>query len=259
MTQTTTNKKLSFKFISSFTLHILAMAFMLTDHLYATFFSNYSIMTYIGRLAFPIFAFMIAEGFHHTKDRKKYLKRMLFFALITEIPFNMVVSSRYFNYTHQNVLFTFLFAIIALCIFEKLKNESLPKQIVFYPLTIIFFYILGIISFCDYYGAGVVTVLLFYFTRCDSETPRKEKYIKKLLQIAGIYYINFEVLGGLVIPVSIGNIQFEFPVQGFAIFSLIFIFLYNGKQGPYNKFIKYSYYLFYPLHLLILGIAMKLH
>ena len=95
------------KKLSSFTLHVLAMILMLCDHLWATLLPGQEWLTCIGRIAFPIFAFMIAEGFYQTSNRKKYLKRMFIFALISEIPFNLIMSSGLINPFHQNVLFTF--------------------------------------------------------------------------------------------------------------------------------------------------------
>ena len=79
--------------INSFTLHILAMLFMLCDHLWATLFPAQEWLTCIGRLAFPIFAFMIAEGCYYTSNMKKYMQRLFLFAVISEIPFNLIMDS----------------------------------------------------------------------------------------------------------------------------------------------------------------------
>ena len=96
---------------TSFSLHIMAMLFMLCDHLWGTIISGNDWLTCVGRLAFPIYAFMIAEGYFHTKDLKKYVKRLLLFAVISEIPFNLMTGSRLFYPIHQNVLWTFLISL----------------------------------------------------------------------------------------------------------------------------------------------------
>ena len=87
--------------IDSFTLHILAMLFMLCDHLWATLFPAQEWMTCVGRLAFPIFAFMIAEGCYYTSNVKKYMLRLFLFAIISEIPFNLIMGSSVFYPFHR--------------------------------------------------------------------------------------------------------------------------------------------------------------
>ena len=79
---------------TSFSLHVMAMAFMLCDHLWATFMTNQDWMTCVGRVAYPIFAFMIVEGYFHTSNLKAYVKRLFIFALLSEIPFNLVMGSQ---------------------------------------------------------------------------------------------------------------------------------------------------------------------
>lgn len=125
------------KKLSSFTLHVLAMILMLCDHLWATLLPGQEWLTCIGRIAFPIFAFMIAEGFYQTSNRKKYLKRMFIFALISEIPFNLIMSSGLINPFHQNVLFTFTLAILFMMLIEKIKN--IKNNILKYVLIVIVF------------------------------------------------------------------------------------------------------------------------
>ncbi|HJJ93617.1 MAG TPA: TraX family protein, partial [Methanocorpusculum sp.] len=89
---------------TSATLHILAMAFMLCDHLWGTIVSGNEWLTCIGRLALPIFAFLLVEGYFHTKSLKKYAGRLFIFALISEIPFNLMMGGSIFFPIHQNIL-----------------------------------------------------------------------------------------------------------------------------------------------------------
>ena len=98
--------------ITSFGLHILAMVCMLCDHLWATVIPwKADWMTCIGRLAFPIFAFMTVEGFFHTRNLKRYAARMLLFALLSELPFNLMMSGSLISPFHQNVLWSFLLCL----------------------------------------------------------------------------------------------------------------------------------------------------
>ena len=110
--------------LDSLTLKLLAMALMLCDHLWATVLPGVMWLTAVGRIAFPIFAFQVAEGFQRTHDRKKYLLRMLVFALISEIPFNsLYYSSPVFPF-HQNVMFTFFIALLLMLGLEKVRSKG---------------------------------------------------------------------------------------------------------------------------------------
>ena len=90
--------------LSAFDLKLMAMAFMLCDHMWATIIPGNNWMTYLGRMAFPIFAFQTAQGYIHTRDFKAYCKRLALFALISEIPFNLMISSSPISPFHQNVM-----------------------------------------------------------------------------------------------------------------------------------------------------------
>ena len=208
---------------TSFSLHLMAMLFMLCDHLWGTVINGNDWLTCIGRLAFPIYAFMIVEGYFNTKNLKKYVLRLLVFAIISEIPFNIAMGSRLFYPIHQNVLWSFLIAIGLIHWNEKVKEKKLWKRILVGATTIIIAYIGGIITFVDFYNAGLLMVLTFYFFRGQK------------------WWRNF------------GTIQF-ITRQGFALFALIPIWLYKGKQGYHSEVWKYIRYGFYPLHLLVLGL-----
>ena len=123
--------KIPFGGLTSNMLRTIAVLLMLSDHIWATAMSFGDWMTYIGRMAFPIFAFQIAEGFVHTNSFKKYALRLLGFAIVTEIPFNFFYSSRFFNPYHQNVLFTLLLGLLAIKVIDGLKKTEAAKISVF--------------------------------------------------------------------------------------------------------------------------------
>lgn len=99
--------------LSSAALHILAMGCMLCDHL-GVFFPGSVWLPCAGRLAFPIFAFLIAEGVRHTRDRRRYMKRLLFLAVLSEIPFDLQYERSAVYLFHQNVIWTFLIALLVI-------------------------------------------------------------------------------------------------------------------------------------------------
>lgn len=224
--------------MSSFALHIIAMIFMLCDHMWATIL-DYEWLTCIGRIAFPIFAFLITEGYIHTSNINKYIKRMVIFAIITEIPFNLMVSASPIYPFHQNVLWTFVISLLTL----KYLNFDNTKNIFKSILIIILAIIIATITMCDYFGAGVMMVVGFYIFRKS-----------KLLQLLMMIYVNMILIQGYSYPIDIAGYTYYFPQQGFAVLSLIFIWLYNGKQGYHAKWFKIFCYAFYPLHMLILYI-----
>lgn len=222
--------------MSSFALHIIAMIFMLCDHMWATIL-DYEWLTCIGRIAFPIFAFLITEGYIHTSNINKYIKRMVIFAIITEIPFNLMVSASPIYPFHQNVLWTFVISLLTL----KYLNFDNTKNIFKSILIILLAIIIATVTMCDYFGAGVMMVVGFYIFRKS-----------KLLQLLMMIYVNMILIQGYSYPIDIAGYTYYFPQQGFALLSLIFIWLYNGKQGYHAKWFKIFCYAFYPLHMLIL-------
>lgn len=227
------------------------MGLMLCDHLWATVVPGNDWLTDIGRIAFPIFAFMTAEGFFHTKNLKKYVLRMLGFALISEIPFNLMMGSSLFYPVHQNVLWTFLIAIGLMWLNEKAKEKNIALRALIGVGTALLGYILGILSFADYNGAGVLMVLVFYFFR-------GRKWWCFLAQLFCLWYINTEILSGFFYVWEIFGTQIEILRQSFALFALIPIWLYKGEQGYYSKGIKNLYYWFYPVHMLLLCAAREI-
>ncbi len=245
------NNKLNIE-VTGFTLHMMAMLFMLLDHMWITVVRGNEWMTCLGRLALPIFAFLIVEGYVHTGNFKKYMQRMFVFALISEIPFNLVSAGSIIYPFHQNVLWTFLLSLICIHLIEKSrKTQKLWIQIITSILVIAVGYLLSILLMLDYNSAGIMTVLVFYFFRGND-------FIHRLGQFLGVYWINFHLLGGMMYILDFASIQLSIPRQGFALFAFIPIWLYNGKRGMTNLWIQYFYYAFYPFHLIVLSVLSRI-
>ena len=234
--------------LTSASLHIMAMAFMLCDHLWGTVVGGNDWLTCVGRLTFPIYAFLLVEGYFHTKSLKKYVLRLFIFALLSEIPFNLAMGSSIFYPVHQNVLFAFLIAIFLIFLNEKAKAKGkLFLRIITAVSTVVLGYLLGLLTMVDYYHAGILMVLTFYFFK-------GKKWWSLLGQILCLWYINTEMLGGFTYEFIVFGHTVHFLRQSLTMFSLILIWLYHGKQGYHSKWFQYFCYAFYPLHLLILGL-----
>lgn len=243
------NTKIKFE-LSSSMLHIMAMSLMLLDHLWATVIPGKDWMTTVGRLAFPIFAFMIAEGFFHTKNFSKYMLRLLILAVVSEIPFNLIYGGSFFYPFHQNVIWTFLLSLLTIKTIEKVKEKlKLPFAILVSAALVIIAICVGYLGMMDYYGAGVATVLTFYFFH-------KRNWWCFLAQVLILGYINFELIGGFCYSFTVFGHQIEVLRQGVGILALIPIWLYKGKQGFHNKIFSFFCYAFYPAHILVLALLM---
>ncbi len=230
--------------ISANTLKILAVIFMVLDHIWATLVSGNDWMTYLGRLTFPIFAFLISEGFIHTSNVKKYILRLLGFALVSEIPFNLFYGGSWFYPYHQNVMFTLLLGLLAIVVVDKARKEKNAKAIIKAVLLLIPISLGAFIGFPDYGFWGYLTVIMFYLFRGFR--------FAWILQLAGMILLHFVLPEGQNLIVELFGKTFEFPLQSFAVLALIPIWLYNGKKGKGGKILQYGFYAFYPVHMIIL-------
>ena len=185
--------------LSAAALHILAMALMLMDHLWATLLPAQEWLTCAGRVAFPIFAFMAVEGYFHTHDLKKYTLRLLLFALLSEIPFDLMYGGTWFYPVHQNVIWTLLLGILGIHLMETVrKKQKMALYLLVSALVVVAGAVLGTLGMVDYYGAGVLTVFIFYFFHGHGR-----KWWCLLGQLAALYWVNVELLGGLMYPIQL--------------------------------------------------------
>lgn len=232
--------------ISAAVLHILAMVLMLMDHLWATLLPAQDWLTCAGRVAFPIFAFMSVEGYFHTHNFKKYAQRMLLFAVLSEIPFDLMYGGTWFYPVHQNVIWSLLMGLLGIHLMETVRKKQKPWVYVLVSAGVVAAGgILGTLCMVDYYGVGVLTVFIFYFFR-------GRKWWCLLGQLLALYWVNVQMLGGLMYPIQLFDMEFELCQQGLALLALLPIWLYRGRQGYHSKPFQYACYAFYPVHMLIL-------
>lgn len=223
--------------MSVFILKLIAMITMFIDHSGAILFPEESVLRLIGRLSFPIFAFLIANGIRHTHNEMKYLIRLGIFAVITEPIFDFAFTGRFLSMSHQNILFTFFIAVLGVVIYKRMKEHSNESMSYFSFVPIIFSALIGERIGADYGVYGVITVYIFYFL-----------YEQKA--IMSFVFVGINLLFALPYVMNGG-----FYSQALCVFSLPFILLYNNKLGPK---LKYLFYVFYPGHLLILALIKQM-
>lgn len=175
----------------------------------------------IGRVAFPIFCFLLVEGFFHTRNIKKYGARLFLFALISEIPFDLALFGKWFYPGYQNVYFTLFIGLCVLYWYEKVLGDPIRSTLVFLAGCGA-----ALLLNCDYNVIGIAMILLFYVF-----------YKNKKMQT---------IFAGILAAVE------SLGCFGAAILAFIPINMYNGTRGKRN--FKYFFYWFYPVHLILLHI-----
>lgn len=227
--------------ISADALKWIALLTMLCDHAGAVLFAQYPVMRLIGRTAFPLFVWLLVEGFFHTSSRKKYLGRMAFFALVSELPFDLALYGRP-DRQGQNVFFTLSISFVMLVFLERAMDACQRKRQAGEKALLQMLAAVGTVAaamaaaelFCvDYGGSGPLLAALFY---C---------YKRKGSPGLAVSFLIFCLSMGLLTAM----------VEIFGIVSVPLIARYNGKRTGRGR--GRLFYLFYPLHLLILyGISM---
>lgn len=217
------------KDMTSFVLKIIACITMLIDHSGYIIFGGFSWFNYIGRLAFPIFAFQISEGYIHTHDLKKYFLRMGIFAMLSQIPFTLF-TSLISNQFSLNIFFTLLLGLLAILLYDKIKIKVIGLALVG---AIAY---LGELLHVDYGYWGVLVIFAFYLFKSSKVFTSIAYFLLVLLKyLPNLLSSNFDIR---YICLFIGTFTAILP-----------ILLYQNKQG---RKMKYFLYFFYPVHLLIL-------
>ena len=228
--------------LNGFHLKLIAICTMLIDHMGYTLFPGVMWLRCIGRIAFPIFCFLVAEGCVYTRDRKKYALRLLAFAALSEIPFNLMTGGWVWNPYDQNVLWTLLAgALVCWLVGWALKKRTAAAFLLTGAVMAAAFYLLELVN-TDYGGWGMLLVAMFYGVR-------RAPYglaVKMMVQVIGLAFFSIALMGGV-------------SIELWSLLSLAPIWLYNGQRGFFNKAVQYGFYAFYPVHILILSLIAMYH
>lgn len=198
-----------------------------------TVYLGYLLLRCIGRLSFPIFAFLLVEGFNRTRSRKKYALRLVIGALLAEIPFNLVVSGSPVWRYKQSIMITLLLGFCALLVMERCK------KLAWKPVAMLPFALLGYLLKADYGWGGVILIALFELSR--------HTFNRNLIRFFGMLVL-FHYMPSSVL--RFGN--FSVPMQALGALSVLFIAAYDGRKVTSSRAVQWSFYLFYPVHLLVL-------
>lgn len=226
----------NFQFLSGAGLKLIAIISMLADHvnkalIYPYLESNHGFLAFIsdvfdiiGRIAFPLFCFMLVEGYFKTRNRKKYLLNLLLFGVISEIPFDMFTTASFFNMNWNNVMFTLALVLVTVWIIDTLK-EKMQKR----PKAL-------------WYLVSILIVLVMCIVSMSLSLDYEHHAI-----LIGYFFYLFHDMPVFAIPFGYAS-MFKEP---WALLGFGLTLTYNGERGKQHKML---YYWFYPVHLLILGL-----
>ncbi len=248
--------------ISEKILKIIAMITMLVDHIAIGFlyhywdgqgadmigwFTNGYILTYrimrlIGRMAFPLYCFMLVEGFIHTHNIKKYIGRLAVLAVVSEVPFDMAIYHR-INIHSNNVVWTLLLGLIAISVMYHISESGFKAIGDNVSMSVVNYYMAPVAAcfiayFCrtDYGFLGVACIVLMYIMNLERKMNPLISYVL------------------VVVILAIGSSWTKIA----ALIGMIPIALYNGKRGESSELFRAFSYLFYPLHLGVIALIVRL-
>lgn len=231
-------RKITFDGFSGSTLKMIAVISMLIDHVGAVIVERMllqggqagimkelylldKVLRSIGRISFPLFCFLLVEGFCHTHSRMKYGLRLLCFAFISEIPFDLAFTGKIFSYKYQNIFFTLFIGFCMMAVFRIIEERWKEKRLMVFLLmlsTLLACMGGALLLKADYDYLGVLSIAVLYIYRRNR---------------------SFQMLGGAL------SFLWEMPAPA----AFLIVACYNGKRG---FSMKYVFYAFYPVHLFIL-------
>ena len=225
--------------MSSFALRMLALCTMLIDHAGLALFPGLGVFRCIGRLSFPLYCFLLVQGYRHTRDVHAYGRRLLLIAILSEIPFDLLIFGRTASFMEQNALFSLLLGLMAVCAADTFRHKP-----VYTFVSGVLLCLCAMLARVSYGWLGIALCLCIYTAQTS---PRK------LVLYAG----GCLLLYTLSLMFS-GVAQSWVLVSFCALFALMPMLLYNGRRGVRQPLLTCLFYAAYPLHLAALVIVRAL-
>ncbi len=219
--------------MSSFVLRLLALLFMGIDHMGLALFPTASVLRCIGRMAFPLYCFLLAQGYRHTRDVSAYARRLLLDALLSEVPFDLLIFGHMFSAVEQNALFALLLGLLALWTADRLRDR--PLMLCAAELLLCMGSMLARVS---YGWLGIALCLCF-------DLSRNRRGVMTLCAASTLLLYTLSLLCS-------GVARSWVLISLNALGALPLILLYNGKPGPRSPVLKFLFYAAYPLHIAML-------
>lgn len=222
--------------MSSFCLRLIALTSMVIDHAGLALFPDVGLFRCIGRLSFPIYCFLITKGYLHTRSIAGYGRRLLLLAILSEIPFDMLIFGQLVCPLEQNVLFSLLLGLMALC-----SADALAAKPICASASILVLCMCAMAANVSY---GWLAIVLCLCMRYAGQSRAK----------LGLYVGGALLLYTLTLLLS-GVTMSWVLVSLCALFAIIPLMLYSGKQGVRHPLLTFLFYAAYPLHIILLLIV----
>ena len=219
--------------LSSFALRLLALVCMMVDHAGLAIFPSTGLFRCIGRLALPLYCFLLVQGYIHTRDVRAYARRLLLLAIVSEIPFDLLIFARMASGAEQNILFSLLLALLSLVIADTHRGKALPCALMEMGLCLV-----AMAARVSFGWLPIALCLSFYY----GMTSRPKGVL--LAACSLLLYTAMLWLSGVA--------QSWVLVSLCAPLGLVPVLFYNGKRGPASPVLKLMFYAAYPLHIVLL-------
>ena len=219
--------------MTSFSLRLLALASMFIDHAGLALFPRVGLFRCIGRLAFPLYCFLLVQGVVHTRDLRAYARRLTLLALLSEIPFDLLIFGSMASPVEQNVCFSLLLGLLATQAADASRKQPLGSV-----LCLLAVFIASMLARVSYGWLGIALCLCFYQTQ---GSPARQAL--SLLLIEAVYCLSLALSG----------VENSWVLVSLcALFAAIPVFLYSGKPGLRSRALSFLFYAAYPLHIAVL-------